>query len=262
VPQKKTSEHIGEAAGRCVSARGKCALAFGAFVLAFAVSELALRIMSPDIRWVPRKDPLLGWSTCEYRQFDAPPPSDDGPKRILFLGDSFLAGWGVSDADQRFPMVWGRDFQKEVDVGIFASAGWGTDQQMLAFLAKGKLWRPDAVVVVFCANNDISNILSHHHGPGMLKPYFVLRQDGELHLHDPFGGSIALDEWGTRAQAFRSGGATGSYLVDMLVGRIRKVFSADIDDSVSFAGVDSRYRRFRYWKERLDEIRECRAHVR
>jgi hypothetical protein len=56
-------------------------------------AEVFIRLFKSEIKWAQRKDPVLGWSNDEYKQFDPHvPKGDESEKRILFLGDSFIAG--------------------------------------------------------------------------------------------------------------------------------------------------------------------------
>jgi lysophospholipase L1-like esterase len=152
--------------------------------LLLLLSELTLRILLPQIGWRNFEDPFLGWSSREYRLFE--PSADRGSSqrtRFLFLGDSNLAGGGIRNLHQRFPIIFGEKLRDEAEVQVFASGGWGTDQQLLAFLEKGKAWEPDVVVVVFTPYNDLANIVSNGKRWWMSKPYFVIDDvTGELRL--------------------------------------------------------------------------------
>lgn len=175
---------------------------------ALLLCEWTLRRLHPELLWRPFPDTYLGWSNNEVREFD-PHLRHPGKQRILFLGDSFMAGVGVGKKRERLPNVLGELLGESVDVRVLATAGWGTDQEYLAFLQKGAAWEPHLVVLSFCANNDLSNILSNRHPSSrdkpMRKPYFILDEQGRLALHDFDGRPLELDpRAAARAHNFQS----------------------------------------------------------
>lgn len=170
-----------------------------AFVVSILIglflSELLLRIFMPQIGYRPYRDIDLGWSGHKYRTFDPYKDIKQSRKnyRILFLGDSFLAGGGVKHVKECFPNVLEEMLNGSVNVKTFASGGWGTDQQYLAFLKKGLAWKPDLVVIAFCAYNDLQNILSNSHGRSArksCKPYFSMTRNESLQLFNCEGYPI------------------------------------------------------------------------
>lgn len=168
-------------------------LAGVSLLVGLLIGELALRILVPQIGWHIEGDTSLGWSSREYKSFD---PAGDvpvaGQTRILFLGDSNLAGSGVRVRDDRFPIVLGKLLGQDAVVRIIASGGWGTDQELLAFLQKGRTWEPDIVVLTFTPYNDLANILSNGTPPSQSKPYFAIDEDsGDLELFAADGTLIA-----------------------------------------------------------------------
>ena len=207
--------------------------------------ELFLRIFYPKIGWAPRKEASLGWVNAEYVDFNPNRPKKG--QRILFLGDSFLAGSGLNSLDERFPIQLKRKLGKKVEVQIMAVGGWGTDQQLLAFIQKGRAWKPDLVVLAFCAVNDISNILSNHHGRNSPKPYFVLNEKKELDLYRSDGSpyrEIFANRY-DRAPFLRS------FLWDLLQ---KKLFGfnnrAPSISDISSSQADPRYLRLNFWDRR------------
>ena len=210
--------------------------------ISLLIGELACRALFPQIGWRMFPDVDLGWSSREYGQFDPLESSGrEGAARILFLGDSNLAGSGVSALDKRFPILWRDRLGGAVDVQIFATGGWGTDQQFLAFLEKGIEWGPDIVVLAFCASNDISNIVSNTHisrtlERRTLKPYFVV-ENNSIALFD--GRGKPLTEVPRSGEEARS----QSYLIDLI--RFLMIPRRFGESTVeSLPEVDSRYTRF------------------
>jgi len=79
----------------------------------------------------------------------------------------------------------------KIEIRTLAAAGWGTDQEFIAFMEKGVPWKPDIVVLAFCSLNDIANNLSAIRQPhdtpwrlegGMVKPFFILKENNQLEL--------------------------------------------------------------------------------
>lgn len=179
--------------GRIRELASRAGLAVVATVLALGIGELVTRQLYPQLGWRAFQDDLLGWAGLEYKWFDPKREAKTDRRRLLVLGDSFVAGAGVSSLDERFPSVLADSLRTDLEVAIFATAGWGTDQELLAFVQKGKAWRPDLVVLAFCANNDISNNLSNRRQKAGRKPYFVTDEQG-LRLYTAEGQ--LMSDWG------------------------------------------------------------------
>jgi lysophospholipase L1-like esterase len=224
--------------------------------VAVVACEILSRFLLPQIAWRNYEDLHLGWSSREYQRFDPSlEPKQPGRKRLLFIGDSFLAGVGVSSLEKRFPALLGARLAPDTEVRVLAASGWGTDQELLAFLQKGRLWQPDLVVVAFCASNDISNNLSNHERwVRQYKPYFVLDERGRLELFDPHGrplpiaATLPAQRWPLR---FRS------HLLDL----VRFLLTSSRNDhpaSDTFEDVDPRYQLFQRGWDRTFEIHRRR----
>ncbi len=93
--------------------------------------------------------------------FRYPPRPEPGRRRVTFFGDSFTAGHGVADVDERFANLV-RLQHPEWDVHVFATNGWDTRHeteflQAIPDSPKGP-YTVDIAVLVYCLN-DISDIL-------------------------------------------------------------------------------------------------------
>jgi len=169
--------------------RSKATLVLMGTLIGFFTAELLTRLILPQIGWKQFKYDLLGWASKEYINFD--PLNDNTPrnvKRVMVLGDSFLAGSGVSNLNQRFPVVLEKKYPSRIKVQILAAGAWGTDQELLAFIRKGRLWKPNLVIVAFCATNDLSDILNNIIWNGTVgKSYFTVDKSGNLKLFNPQG---------------------------------------------------------------------------
>ncbi len=73
----------------------------------------------------------------------------DCKKRVLFLGDSYLAA--TPGEDHRFPTLFAQR-HPGICAAILATGGWGADQQMIALFAKGLAGQaaPDPNYDLFC----------------------------------------------------------------------------------------------------------------
>ena len=202
------------------------------------------------------RDGALGWSTEEYQALDPAVAPQGRGRRILFVGDSFLAGAGLKDPGQRFPLVLSRISGRTIDATILASGGWGTDQELLAYLQKGKAWRADQVVLAFCANNDISDIVANGDGTKR-KPYFVLGSDDELKLHGPDGRPWEIADTVERKERPPRLRIRLVELVRYALFRQRGLPLSGPDDSL----VDARYLAFGRAPERNEELYRGQARL-
>jgi lysophospholipase L1-like esterase len=142
----------------------------------------------PDLGWAYRPGARARHSSAEFdvqvriheRGFRGEPWQLEGDerRRLLLLGDSFAFGWGVEEDAalgarvQALLPAW-----QVLNAGV---SGYGTGQQLLVLEALLASTQPDAVAVVFCAND-----LFESGAPvtyGARKPFYRLT-DGELELH-------------------------------------------------------------------------------
>ncbi len=99
-------------------------------------------------------------------------PERPGGPRMVFVGDSFTFGLGV-EADDTFPCLLARELAAVVfNLGV---AGYGTDQEYLAFEASAPGLDPDVVVLTYC-RNDLHEVLSERRY-GRPKPRFFYAGD-------------------------------------------------------------------------------------
>lgn len=230
-------------------------------LLCLVLLELALRVIMPQIGWTQREDPLLGWSSREYQAFNPQAGVATQRKRILFIGDSFLAGSGITSLDHRFPVLMRKRLGSACDIAILASGGWGTDQELLAYEEKGAAWRPDIVVVAFTACNDLKNILSHG-DPRMPKPYFLYSEEAGLTLHSSDGRQAAQAGPDTlRKFLIPDPLWKRSLLLRLAAIKIQRLVAQEQYDPAAFPLVDERYKHFTYGEQQYEEIIEKRDHL-
>jgi hypothetical protein len=83
-----------------------------------------------------------------------PSPSE---KTIIVLGDSYAFGIGVDDGDE-FASQMSRELGKDVRVVNLGNPGWGLTQQIRRYMEYGRLFKPDVVVLQYCANDLEDNL--------------------------------------------------------------------------------------------------------
>lgn len=157
------------------------------------------------------------------------PKIESGKRRLTFVGDSFTAGHGIKNVEDRFANRL-RAAHPDWEVHLLANVGLDTGSEIRLLnkaLARG--YELDEVVLVYCLN-DVCDLLM---APG-----------------EPFEGKLpALDRttpWFTR----------GSYFLDLFYNRHQAARNPFVQDY--FAFVKEGYRG-RYWaaqQQRLKEMRE------
>lgn len=158
----------------------------------------------PSLLW--RADPLLGWHHQPNRsevyvgprpwpiEFETPieinslglrgpevVPLPPGGHRILFLGDSVVAGFEVRQ-EETFVQLTGELMEGALGVAVQSLnggvRGYGTDQSLLWYGARGRALRADLVVFVHSLNDTRNNMTLHRQRRPFGKPAFALRPDG------------------------------------------------------------------------------------
>ena len=113
---------------------------------------------------------------------------NNAKKRVLFFGDSFTAGDGVSNKYRFTDLI--EQTIPNIEVYNFGLPGSGTDQQFLMYQEYGKDVECDLIVLVVLVEN-IRRIKSHYRyyfneaGEKVIyqKPYFEVK-NGQLELHN------------------------------------------------------------------------------
>jgi GDSL-like Lipase/Acylhydrolase family len=162
----------------------------------------------PSLFW--RYDELLGWShepgargefvgprpwPIEFRGQVAInslglrgpeiPPRDPAEVRVLFSGDSIVAGFEVNNDETFVSLLEGllRDRLhrpvRTINAGV---RGYGTDQDYLYFRERGWRLEPDLVVFFHSGNDPSDNTTIHETRRPFGKPAFSLQPDGQLAL--------------------------------------------------------------------------------
>jgi lysophospholipase L1-like esterase len=197
---------------------GALGLLLGSTLFAVAAAEVGLRLAgygalydvysSPELFW--RHDELLGWSLepnarGRYTgprpfpiEFDSAietnslglrgpeiGPRAPGERRVLLLGDSFVAGFEV-EQEETFAALLGPRLASRLGAPVrvvnAAVRGYGTDQSYLWFRERGRALGADLVVAVFSANDFQDNVTLHRPRRPFGKPAFGLRPTGALDL--------------------------------------------------------------------------------
>jgi hypothetical protein len=183
---------------------GKLVLLFGSLMVSLLLAEIGLRIFYRDTLAEPtdvrnlgyRYDKELGWfPIANNRQlfkasrvitaahnsdgFRGPELAKNNKPRLVFLGDSLVWGYDV-EASERFTE---KLQAKHPEWAIYnlGIAGYGTDQEYLLLQKYFDEYRPQAVFLVICGDNDNDDNASNFRY-GYYKPFFTLK-DGGLKLH-------------------------------------------------------------------------------
>ncbi|MCH7989124.1 MAG: SGNH/GDSL hydrolase family protein [Planctomycetes bacterium] len=77
--------------------------------------------------------------------------------RVTFIGDSFTAGHGIPNVEDRFANVIRRE-NPSWDVHVIAQCGWDTGHQLANVMDMSSDYQTDLVVLVYCLN-DIADIV-------------------------------------------------------------------------------------------------------
>lgn len=132
-----------------------------------------------------------------------------GTRRVLVLGDSFVEGYTVGDAENvcrvlESELRAGRSGDVEVING--GTGGYSTDQELLFFASEGRRYAPDLTVLMFYENDVFWNAQEQYgpHGRGR-KPRFALTPKGLVPVNLPLerpaeategaGGVRGLKQW-------------------------------------------------------------------
>ena len=197
---------------------GTLLLVLTSFALAGGLAELGLRLAGyaalydvyskPELFW--QHDPRLGWSlepgargryvgprpfpiefdtTVEINSLGLRGPElprrEAGELRVLFLGDSVVAGLEV-EQQETFVALLEAQLQRRmgrplhvINAGV---RGYGTDQSLLWYRERGRALAPDLVALVFSANDFDDNVTLHRARRPFGKGAFALRSTGALEL--------------------------------------------------------------------------------
>lgn len=153
-------------------------------LLSFFVMELIMRGFLPEdmsTSWRLRvPHPEIGWSlqpdvTYHYRmRTDLVPVQHNskgfhdeehsygnpaGIPRIVVLGDSFMEAFSVRSEETFYSQLASRlqEIGRPVEVINLGVGGYGTLQEYLVYMAEGRRYRPDVVVLGFYLGNDLRN---------------------------------------------------------------------------------------------------------
>ena len=175
-------------------------------LVATLVAEFALRwvVTVPEVSnplySFHDSDPVLGWRgkadvRMRFRRpdFDAliehgpdgwrvpdPPPSPDATWRVLFLGDSYTWGWGVSQGEV-FTDRLQRRLAPSIAIYNRGVNAFGTGQEYLLMQRELVAQKYDAVAVMFFQNDVLDNV----GGRDGRRPLFVLEGDTLVARNQP-----------------------------------------------------------------------------
>jgi hypothetical protein len=107
-------------------------------------------------------------------------PKQEGVRRVLVFGDSFVFGIGV-DEPHLLTTQLAHMLGPSAEVVNLGVSGYSTDQELILFQELGPPLEPDLVILVACDNDFDGNLedLEYEH---YYKPYFELSSQGALVL--------------------------------------------------------------------------------
>jgi hypothetical protein len=143
-----------------------------------------------------------------------------GTGRILFVGDSYTFGDGVTN-EQAFPTVLQEEDLGSWEVLNLGVSGYGPDQALLMYEVRGIKYHPDVVVYGFYPRGFFRLFMRFR---SYAKPYFLLTESGQLTLENvPVISPDALyAEYASGRR--RIAGWPYSYLLGTLGRRITQTF--------------------------------------
>lgn len=137
-------------------------------------------------RGIPGRSAVFEWADCRHHVsqngsgFRGPdtPEERGAARRLVVLGDSFVWGFGVENAELFTQRIGAAAPGWEIMNG--GVSGYGTDQCCLLYEYQLKRWKPDEVWLFFTGNTDPFDI-QHPTRYGYWKPRFEI-EDGVLRL--------------------------------------------------------------------------------
>ena len=141
--------------------------------------------LEPDVA-VPHHsaefDYVFHTNSLGFRGRESTEAKPDGHRRLMVLGDSFVAGVGVSD-DAIFTERLADDLaEKQIDVVNVGRAGTSTIREVTLFRDVGHRFGPDVVLLVYYLGNDLAEVLEEETDAELAKwkPAGTLRQFAHL----------------------------------------------------------------------------------
>jgi hypothetical protein len=133
-----------------------------------------------------------------------PPRPAVGKRRVLFVGDSFVFGWGVEEDETFFAEL--ARLRADLEPIAMGVAGYGTDQELVWLRDEGlRALAPQTVVACVYVNDLIDNVSSVRWGRPKIT--FRLGERGELGELQPPGASAAASGPSERPQLAGTPGA-------------------------------------------------------
>tara|TARA_B100000029_G_scaffold119490_1_gene112811 strand:- start:1221 stop:2429 length:1209 start_codon:yes stop_codon:yes gene_type:complete len=141
--------------------------------------------LEPDVA-VPHQsaefDYVFHTNSLGFRGRELTEAKPDGHRRLVVLGDSFVAGVGVSD-DAVFTERLADDLaEKRIDVVNLGRAGTSTVREVTLFRDVGRRFGPDVVLLMYYLGNDLAEILEEETDAELARwrPTGTLRQFAHL----------------------------------------------------------------------------------
>lgn len=148
-------------------------LSLSTIIVCLAVAELGLRYLLVQSQGNGTSPFQQNWlkhywvpiNSLGYRDFAIQADLPVGSKRILVLGDSLAAGWGVARIEDTFPHVLNQKLGPTYAVNIVAQPGWDTMQEFQAL--KTYPVKPNIIILSYDLN-DIEGLAAEATSPSVI----------------------------------------------------------------------------------------------
>lgn len=166
--------------GKCRSACINTSLLLGSLALTLLLLELVFRHLYVQTdrfgaMWVSRHWFREHWTPINadgFRDIDHPNERLSSKKVLYIVGDSFAAGHGIRDANDRFANIIARELGDAWETVVLAKNGWSTADQLTA--VKARSVKPNAIMLSYVFNDiegaarasgKLSDLSNMHPGP-------------------------------------------------------------------------------------------------
>lgn len=142
---------------RTIFARG-CLLTFTLLYLGlcleFATSKWLIRSEGMGLTLAAERWKNKYWhpiNSLGYRDVEHDSESFEGRRALFVVGDSFMAGYGIDDPEDRLANTLARELGEDWKIVLIARCGWDTTDEYEAVLAYPH--RPDAILLSYFVND-------------------------------------------------------------------------------------------------------------
>ena len=154
-------------------------------------------------KWQGEFNTRIETNSKGFRCYEIPYQKTNDKKRILFLGDSFGWGLGVSNSEM-FSYILQSQYDDILEVINLSVSGYDLVQEYIMYKTEGIQYNPDTIILLFYIGNDIYRRPKDEDINNIKKPCFILKND-ELHFQSreyPLLTKKEYEQWGKRKGFF------------------------------------------------------------